>query len=218
MQVAVGCAETASLCSSCGHPRSARRGGRSVSLRDTGSAGTERYQPRLGHLPIIRQRGSLVITDIKVFLFDLSSVLLADSIGRSGTFLTASPSGVLTAATPSRGPLEAFKPVLSPTSPFPSFSFATSSEKYLSVSDPAGPSLGKGRPELRADADSIGKSELCRVKCQREFVLRAKIDQDGGKKVKTKLEESVGGSREDEVRRKSVALLVSCVSSADWTG
>ncbi|ORX37572.1 hypothetical protein BD324DRAFT_589334 [Kockovaella imperatae] len=128
----------------------------------------------------------------------------------AGTFLTASPSGVLTAVVASRGPLEAFKPMpVSSSSPFPSFSLWTSSEKYISVTP--GPSLG-GKIELRADSESVGERESFRIKCQREFVLKAKMGTEG-EKGKRRMgtigggggAAAVGGSVEDEIKRNKQA-------------
>ena len=129
--------------------------------------------------------------------------------GYSGTFLTATPSGVLSATTPSRGPLESFVPFLATTSssPFPTFSLKTHAEKYLSATPPAGPSIIKSRAELRADADVAGEGEMLRVKCQREFVLKAKIaieDAKGEGKGKTRMTDGgpAPGSLEDEMKKK----------------
>ena len=127
---------------------------------------------------------------------------------RSGTFLTAHPSGSLTATTPSRGPLEAFKPM--PTSAglssstFPTYALQTSSEKYLSVSPVSGLVPGKkDKYELRADADAVGESERVRIKCQREFVLKAKMAAEGDGVVgKPGPGRGGGGSLEDEMKRK----------------
>lgn len=130
--------------------------------------------------------------------------------------MTASPSGQLSASTPSRGPLELFTPHLaasssSSSSPFPSFSLQTNAEKYLSASMPdgaAGGGLGsKTKIELRADADSIGEFESLRIKCQREEVLKVRIrkleEKDGGKGKRRLLEGGPEeGSFEDELRRK----------------
>jgi protein FRG1 len=125
----------------------------------------------------------------------------------SGTFLTASPSGTLTATTPSRGPLESFVPVISTGGTFPSFALKTHTEKFLSASPPSAGSLAKAKVELRADADDLGEFETLRVKCQREFVLKAKVERaeaKGEAKGKRRLFESgpAEGSVEDEMRRK----------------
>ena len=145
-------------------------------------------------------------TTDKLFPFRLLINFYGDAISlttTSGTFLTASPSGVLTANTASRGPLEAFRPLpIFTESIFPSFSIETSSDKYLSAI--AGPSLG-GKVELRADADEVGDHQRIRLKCQREFVLKAKmaIEGDKGKRKEDGLESGPsGGSREDEMERK----------------
>lgn len=64
------------------------------------------------------------------------------------------------------------------------------------------------RAELRADADSIGEFEGLRVKCQREHVLKARVQAVQGKaggEGKTRLLERGGpavGSVEDELKRK----------------
>lgn len=145
---------------------------------------------------------------------------------RSGTFLTANPSGTLTADTPSRGPLESFTPVLAPpsapsetapSSSFPSFHLQTPSGKYLTFQPGR---LGSGsKPELRADADGPGPAGRLRVKCQREFVLKARREQEereagplgvgvssvgSGMGKRREREDGAGpaGSREDEARRK----------------
>jgi protein FRG1 len=72
-----------------------------------------------------------------------------------------------------------------------------------------GATIGKGVAELRGDADVIGSSEKWRVKCQREFVLKAKLaalearGEGASSKGKRRLEGGVmEGSLEDEARRK----------------
>ena len=129
----------------------------------------------------------------------------------TGTFLTAHPSGKLSADTPSRGPLEGFVPLITRSSAFPTLSLQTSSEKFLSVSSDAG--LGK-KPELRADAETPADGEL-KIKCQREFVLKAKVaaaeargDQEGGggKKLRMFREGPAPGSLEDEMRKKCAVV------------
>jgi protein FRG1 len=125
----------------------------------------------------------------------------------SGTFLTAGPSGTLTADTPSRGPLEAFKAISQSTStPFPSYAIRTQSDKHLSVSDGGpGSSSSKTRFELRADADSVGESETVSIKCQREFVFKAKVSREGeeGAMRRRRFEGGAAvGSVQDEIRRK----------------
>lgn len=121
----------------------------------------------------------------------------------SGTFLTATPSGNVTASTPSRGPLEAFKPLVSTSSsPFPCFALQTSSEKYLSIAELTGVAPGKrDKYELRADSDEVGEGERVRIKCQREFVLKAKMTE-GMASGKRRVDMSGGGNVEDEVKRK----------------
>ncbi|RXK36610.1 protein FRG1 [Tremella mesenterica] len=120
----------------------------------------------------------------------------------TGTFLTATPSGTLTANTPSRGPLEAFIPSLNSTHTFPSLSLQTHNEKYISVSSASG--LGK-KPELRGDADTPEDAQL-HIKCQREFVLKAKVAaaEAKGEGRSSKRLLSTGpapGSVEDEMRK-----------------
>jgi protein FRG1 len=125
--------------------------------------------------------------------------------------LTATPSGQLSATTPSRGPLEALTPALTPSSSsslFPSLSLKTHSETYISVSPPASTSALKA--ELRGDVDSLGANETFRIKCQREFVLKARIAvleaKEGGGQGKKRLlnKGPVEGSLEDELARKWV--------------
>ncbi|ORY34583.1 hypothetical protein BCR39DRAFT_513483 [Naematelia encephala] len=134
----------------------------------------------------------------------------------TGTFLTAHPSGTLSATTPSRGPLESFVPILTPSSSsssssslFPTLSLQTNAEKYLSAPPTSSAVIKSGRAELRADADVIGPNEGFRVKCQREFVLKARVDKAGGAgdgdiKGKSRIREG-GGSVEDEMRRNREA-------------
>lgn len=136
----------------------------------------------------------------------------------SGTFLSAPPSGVLSATTPSRGPLEAFVPLLTPasssssgssssSSAFPTLHLKTNSLTFLSSSSAAG--LGS-KVELRADADTAGAQEGLRIKCQREFVLRARLEKEDAKggeggtgKVRRMLDGGAkAGSLEDEMNRK----------------
>ncbi|WVQ66173.1 uncharacterized protein L199_004352 [Kwoniella botswanensis] len=132
----------------------------------------------------------------------------------TGTFLTASPSGTLSATTPSRGPLEAFIPQPSPSSSrsssvFPGWSIQTQhNSKYLSTSAPSGTSVGKLKAELRIDVDQPGEHELIRIKCQREFVYKAKLalqeGKDGNASSSKKRFLSGGpaeGSIEDELKR-----------------
>jgi protein FRG1 len=126
----------------------------------------------------------------------------------SGTFLTAHPSGTLSASTPSRGPLESFTPSFSSSSPFPKLYLRTQADKFVSL-PPASFGLGK-KGELRADADGQGEQEGFRVKCQREFVLKAKLALEGegglsagaGSSTVKRRKEGQGGSLEDEVNRK----------------
>ncbi|KAK1923474.1 FRG1-like family-domain-containing protein [Papiliotrema laurentii] len=129
----------------------------------------------------------------------------------SGTFLTAHPSGTLTASTPSRGPLEAFKPSFnaSASSTFPSFALQTQSENFISVQEaPIAPGGSKNKFELRADAKEVGEHERIRVKCQREFVLKARLEREGraGVAIKRRLEGGPSvGSVEDEIKRNREA-------------
>jgi protein FRG1 len=120
----------------------------------------------------------------------------------SGTFLTATPSGNLTATTPSRGPLEAFTPLLSKSSLFPTCSIKTQSDKYLSAST-SGDKL-----ELRADADQVDEHEKVYIKCQREFVYKAKMaaaearGETSGSKKRVFDSGPSAGSIEDEIAKK----------------
>ncbi|TYJ55088.1 hypothetical protein B9479_004226 [Cryptococcus floricola] len=114
----------------------------------------------------------------------------------TGTFLTAEPSGSFTATTPSRGPLEAFIPLSSPTSSdlFPAFSFQTQhGSKFFSA-----PSSG-AKVELRADADESGANEGLRIKCQREFVWKARAGDD---KLRGERKGIEVGRDTDELRRQ----------------
>jgi protein FRG1 len=129
----------------------------------------------------------------------------------SGTFLTAASSGVLSASTPSRGPLEAFVPIMTVGSSIhPTLSLKTSSDHYLSISINAEKlTLGKPQIELRADADEVGQMEGFRIKCQRDFVNKARADLAGGPKGKKRNTESgrtidIEGTLEDERERKYV--------------
>ena len=128
-----------------------------------------------------------------------------------GTFLTAATSGVLSASTPSRGPLEGFVPILTVGSSIhPTLSLKTSSDKYLSISiNTEKLTLGKPQIELRADADEVGQMEGLRIKCQRDFVNKARADLAGGPKGKKRNTESgrsvdIEGTLEDERERKCV--------------
>lgn len=132
---------------------------------------------------------------------------------RRGTFLTAASSGSLSAATPSRGPLEAFVPAITiGSSLHPTLSLKTSSEKYLSISvNKEKLTLGKPSVELRADSEEIGPSEGLKIKCQREHVIKAREAIAGGPKGKKRTTESgraidVEGTLEDEIERKSVIM------------
>lgn len=76
---------------------------------------------------------------------------------------------------------------------------------FLSATSAGG--LGS-KVELRADADKPGQTEGLRIKCQREFVLRAKLEKaDGGDRGEGKIRRmldggAVAGSLEDEMNRK----------------
>ena len=151
-----------------------------------------------------------ITTHIYVRFLDLAVRQLIDS----GTFLTAHPSGALSATTPSRGPLEAFTPLLHPAAPsspsssstslpFPTVNLQTQSAAYLSAIS-ADPEKG-GRPEIRADAETIGINEQWRIKCQREHVLKvrmAKADEVGGVGTGKGRAGRDDTGREEEMRRK----------------
>lgn len=67
--------------------------------------------------------------------------------------------------------------------------------------------LGPGKKEkyeLRADADAVGESEGLRIKCQREFVLKAKMAAEGDDTVKGKagVNRGSGGMLAEEMKRK----------------
>ncbi|WWC92688.1 uncharacterized protein L201_007647 [Kwoniella dendrophila CBS 6074] len=140
----------------------------------------------------------------------------------TGTFLTATPSGTLTATTPSRGPLEAFipqpftstskiEPSSSSSAGFPEWSLQTQhNSKYLSASLPTGLSVGgsKLKAELRIDVDTPGSHEKIRIKCQREFVYKAKLQLEQSKEGSTSVSKKRfldggpnEGSMEDELKR-----------------
>ncbi|WVF68387.1 hypothetical protein IAT40_003152 [Kwoniella sp. CBS 6097] len=137
----------------------------------------------------------------------------------TGTFLTASPSGTLSASTPSRGPLEAFIPLAasstssSSSSLFPGYSIQTQhNSKYLSTVPPTGAAVGKLRAELRVDADTPQANETVRIKCQREFVYKARLAQQeaqdsGGARSKKRMLEGgpSEGSIEDEMKKNREA-------------
>ncbi|WWD20425.1 hypothetical protein CI109_104901 [Kwoniella shandongensis] len=138
----------------------------------------------------------------------------------TGTFLTASPSGTLTATTPSRGPLEAFIPLASSStssspSLFPTYAIKIQhNEKYISAAPPSGPSIAKVKAELRGDADTVGEYETIKIKCQREFVFKARLanseakgGDEGESKSKRRLLDGgpAEGSVEDELRRNREA-------------
>jgi protein FRG1 len=126
--------------------------------------------------------------------------------------LTAATSGVLSASTPSRGPLEAFVPTLTSTDDIhPTFSLKTSSDKYLSVSvNREKLTLGKPQVELRADSEEMGQFEGLRIKCQREFVNKARLElaegPQGKKRTTDRGRTEQEGTLADERERKSVIL------------
>jgi protein FRG1 len=84
----------------------------------------------------------------------------------------------------------------------------TSSAKYISVPRADADVVAARKAELRADAEAAGEREGLRIKCQREFVLKARVAALEG--------EGVGGKRrlldrgpkmgsyEDEMRRRYV--------------
>ncbi|WVQ95930.1 hypothetical protein IAU59_003029 [Kwoniella sp. CBS 9459] len=137
----------------------------------------------------------------------------------TGTFLTASPSGTLSASTPSRGPLEAFIPLASSSSSsssssalFPEYAIQTQhNSKYLSTVPPTGAAVGKLKAELRVDADTPQENETVRIKCQREFVFKARLAQqemqEGGSRSKKRVLEGgpSEGSIEDEMKKNREA-------------
>lgn len=134
----------------------------------------------------------------KLFSIDHGSELIS-----RGTFLTATPSGNLTATTPSRGPLEAFTPLLTKSSSlFPICSIRTQSEKYLSAS------TSGDKIELRADSEEVDEHEKVYIKCQREFVYKAKIaaaearGETSGSKKRVFDNGPDAGSIEDEIAKK----------------
>ncbi|KAL1412574.1 hypothetical protein Q8F55_000321 [Vanrija albida] len=125
----------------------------------------------------------------------------------SGTFLTVSPSGVLSATAASRGPLEALVPVLTDASGlFPKIALRTHADKYISVPSFTKEEIYAHKSELRGDADAPGEDEGFRIKCQREFVLKARVaaieGKEGGAGKRRLLEGGPSaGSVEDELRK-----------------
>lgn len=126
--------------------------------------------------------------------------------------MTANTSGTLTADTPSRGPLESFVPAILPPStsspgpglqhPFPTLTLETASKTYLSFSKPAASiATGKVAFDLRGDADEVGPKEKWIVKCQREFVYKARLEASGVKKKKQAGDGTLG-TLEDEIEKK----------------
>lgn len=133
----------------------------------------------------------------------------------SGTFLTAAPSGTLTATSVSRGPLEGFTATLEEGSLFPSVALKTNSGTYLSVPPADAEDIKAKKAEIRGDAEtSTGDSEKLRIKCQREFVFKARMAALEAKEAgtgKRRLFDSgpALGSVEDEMSRKWVSSLSS---------
>lgn len=124
----------------------------------------------------------------------------------AGGFLSALPSGKLDVSA-SRGPLESFLTEILPSesSSFPAFALkAEQSGKYLLADTPDKETVLAKKTEIRCDADE--PSSGIRAKCQREFVLKARVAQlDGKDSSKRRLLERDGpeeGSVEDELRRK----------------
>lgn len=177
----------------------------------------------MGGLPAERERGRRLspVIIVRLPLPSLSNPPLPFNANRpSGTFLTAHPSGVLSASTPSRGPLESFTPVLaSPSSPsssspgpsassFPSFRLQTQAGKYITYV----PGHLGHKPDLRADADAPDPLGGWSIKCQREFVLKARREQEdreagplgvgAGRRRDREEGQGVAGGREDEAKRK----------------
>lgn len=136
---------------------------------------------------------------------------LAGSPDSRGTFLTANPSGTLTADTPSRGPLESFTPsVLPPSSsspgpglqhPFPTLTLETAAKTYLSYSKPVASVPSKLAFEVRCDGEEAGSKEKWIVKCQREYVYKARLEASGVK-MKKKAGDGTIGTLEDEIEKK----------------
>lgn len=125
----------------------------------------------------------------------------------SGTFLTATPSGALTATAPSRGPLEGFTLELTQGSLFPSVAVKTSSGSFISVPEASRDEIMSKKATIRADAEEVGEREGIRVKCQREFVLKARVaaveGKEGGAGKRRLLDRGPAmGSVEDELRKK----------------
>lgn len=123
----------------------------------------------------------------------------------AGGFLSALPSGKLDVSA-SRGPLESFiTEVLPSDSAFPGFALKSEpSGKYLLADKPDEDTVLAKKTEIRCDADEPQGG--IRAKCQREFVLKARVQQlDGKDSSKRRLLERDGpeeGSVEDELRRK----------------
>jgi protein FRG1 len=85
----------------------------------------------------------------------------------------------------------------------------TSSDKYLSVTELKDVAPGKrDKFELRADSDGVNEAEKVWIKCQREFVLKAKMTEGmvSGKR-RVDMGGNMGGNVEDEVKRKWVVLV-----------
>jgi protein FRG1 len=102
--------------------------------------------------------------------------------------------------------LTAFTPFLnkSSSSLFPICSIRTQSEKYLSAS------TSGDKTELRADAEVVDEKERVYIKCQREFVYKAKLaaaearGETSGSKKRVFDNGPDAGSIEDEIAKKCV--------------
>lgn len=123
----------------------------------------------------------------------------------TGGFLSALPSGKLDVSA-SRGPLESFITEVIPSdSAFPGFALKSEpSGKFLLADKPDKETVLAKKTEIRCDGDEPQGG--IRVKCQREFVLKVRLQQlDGKDSSKRRLLEPDGpeeGSVEDELRRK----------------
>lgn len=92
---------------------------------------------------------------------------------------------------------------------FPSLALKTHAGNYLSAPPPTREQLASKKAEVRADAESAdGDEQRLRIKCQREFVLKARVAALEGKEGgsgKRRLLDRAGpslGSVEDELHRK----------------
>lgn len=117
----------------------------------------------------------------------------------------------MTATSVSRGPLEGFTATLEEGSLFPSVALKTNSGTYLSVPPADAEDIKAKKAEIRGDAEtSTGDSEKLRIKCQREFVFKARMAALEAKEAgtgKRRLFDSgpALGSVEDEMSRKWVS-------------